>query len=145
MFVRRRARRSSPSGERTILNASSAAAVSAGVDAVVKMNDRARFTSRSVNRAGPAAKPPSAPSVFDSVPTRDEMLGVLDARSEHGVCLVEHEQRTVVRTDLQEVVDRRHVAVHREHRLRHDERTSRATVTEELVEVADVAVAVDGE
>ena len=67
----------------------------------------------------PATKPPSAPRVFDSVPTRrwsiPASVGVVELGAEHRVRLVEHEQRAVVRAHLGELVDRGDVAVHREH------------------------------
>src|SRR5262249_60136072 len=69
-LVRRRAVRSRPSGDRITSTPASAAAVSAGEGAVVKMYERARFTTSSVYRAGPATKPPSAPTVLDRGPIR---------------------------------------------------------------------------
>ena len=60
--------------------------------------------------------------------------------------LVEHEQRAVARAHLGELVDRRDVAVHREHRLGDDDaRARRVDAREELVDVRGVAVAVDRE
>ena len=47
----------------------SAAAAIAGGSAVSKMNERAVLVSKSMTSAGPATKPPAAPSAFDSVPT----------------------------------------------------------------------------
>ena len=64
-----------PSSERTMLSAASAAAVSGGVSAVVKMNDLARLTSRSTSDRDPATHPPSDPRVFDSVPMRTTTSG----------------------------------------------------------------------
>ena len=51
--ARRRATSASPSADRTTRSAASAAAASAGVDAVVKMNGRARLTQQVDDRAGP--------------------------------------------------------------------------------------------
>ena len=80
--ARAAARRSAaPSGDRTTRSAASAAAASAGVGAVVKMYGRARFSTSSIERAGPATKPPSAPSVFDSVPTRSTSASVGERRA----------------------------------------------------------------
>ena len=63
---------------------------------------------------------------------------------EHGVGLVEHEQRAVAPAHLGQRVDRRLVAVHREHRVGDDER--RAVVAgEQLVDVGRVGVAGDGD
>ena len=59
----------SPSADVTMPTAAVAAAMSAGVDAVVKMNGRAALMHRSMTARGPATNPPSDPRVFDSVPT----------------------------------------------------------------------------
>ena len=84
-------------------------------EAVVKMKGRARLTSRSTNggagheaaeraeRLGQRADP-------DRLDAVERGIG-----AEHGVGLVEHEQGAVPGADGDQVVDGRHVAVHREH------------------------------
>ena len=57
-------------GERLAVPLVAAAFRSAGLDAVVKMNERERFTNRSTNARGPATKPPSDPRALERVPTR---------------------------------------------------------------------------
>ena len=74
-------RRGGPSGPRLRpsagrRSAARAAAASAGVGAVVKMYERARLTIRSMTSRDAATKPPSEPSVFDSVPTRTTVPSV---------------------------------------------------------------------
>ena len=94
--------------------------MSAGLDAVVKMYERARFTSRSVKRVGPATNPPSAPEGLRECADAQCVDAVeVDVGTEHGVSLVEHQQRAVVRAHRRELVDRRDVAVHGEHGLAH--------------------------
>ena len=102
-----------------------------------------------MNRAGPATNPPSAPRVFDNVPTR-RCVGAREDRlvergAEHRVRLVEHEQGAVMRAHLGELVDRRDVAVHREDGLGHDDGARGGAGAQQLVDVGGVAVAVDGE
>ena len=100
-----------------------------------------------MSAAGPATNPPSEPSVFDSVPTRStravDLVEVRGVGAEHGVGLVEHQQRAVAGAQLAELVDRGEVAVHREHRVGHDHAAGRrGDRRQELVEVVEVAVAV---
>ena len=75
-----------------------------GVEAVVKMKERARLTSRSTRAPGPATKPPSEPSVLDRVPTRRTSAPTSGGQvgAEHGVGLVEHQQGAVVGADRAE-------------------------------------------
>ena len=90
-------RDASPSVLVSTPSAASAAAVSAGVDAVVKMYERARLTSkrrerrrrrRRTRRASPASSTACRPAPRRRRRRRRSRLG-----SEHGVGLVEHEQR----------------------------------------------------
>src|SRR5439155_1300353 len=77
---------SMPSVERMTPTAVRAAAVSAGESAVVKMYERARFTISSVRWAGPATKPPRAPTVFDSVPMRSASRPVRSGSGPRTAC-----------------------------------------------------------
>ena len=110
----------SPSGARTMRNAASAAAVSAGVGAVVKMYgrdevlDQFDIARRPGNEAAEGAerlRQGADPQDIDSV-------GYVDGRTEHRVGLVEDEQRALTRAQFAERVDRRDVAVHRDTRCR---------------------------
>ena len=146
--ARRRATRPAPSALVSTPRAASAAAVSAGVDAVVKMYERARLTISAASGADAATNPPSEPSVFESVPTLHDVdvvgkLGRHD-RPEHGVGLVEHEQRSVAgAASAAEAVEVGEVAVHREDGVGDDERAPAAAPREQPVEVVEVGVAVD--
>ena len=86
-----------------------------GAPAVVKMNDRAVLRTGRSRRRSPATKPPTAPSVLDSVPTTTAPRR--RRRAEHRVGLVDDQQRVVVGAQLGQLVERRQVAVHREHRV----------------------------
>ena len=105
-----------------------AAAVSAGVGAVVKMNGRAALTTRSMSaaRSGDEAaeRRRASSTACRRAATVDLGVGVGIARAEHGVGLVEHEQRAVSGARRHELVERRDVAVHREHGVGHDDRAA---------------------
>ena len=85
-LARRRVMSSLPSVEPMTPTAARAAAVSAGERAVVKMYERARFTISSVRWAGPATKPPRAPTVFDSVPMRSASRPVRSGSGPRTAC-----------------------------------------------------------
>ena len=118
--------------------------LSAGVGAVVKMYGRARFSTSSIDRVEPATKPPSAPSVFDSVPIRRTSTSSGTSSSGPSTACASSTtssapSRAQRSTSAGEVGD---VAVHREHRVGDHERTPRAPVAQERREVVEIAVAI---
>ena len=122
--------------------------------AVVKMYGRARLTSSSMAAAAAGDEPAERaerlrqradPHDVDAV---EQPVGVeRRVGAEHGVGLVEHEQRPVAAAAVDELVHRRDVAVHREHGVGDDDGApagrARSASVQRPVEVVDVAVAVD--
>ena len=101
----------SPSAERTTRRAARAAAASAGVEAVVKMNGRARLTSRSTQRrrARRRSRRASRASWTACRPaaTSRRRAPSGEVGAEHGVGLVEHQQRAVAAHTSARAVDGR--------------------------------------
>ena len=63
------------------------------------------------------------------------VVAQLEGRGEDAVCLVEHEQRAVVRAHVDELVDRRDVTVHGEDGLGDDDRPRPGVGAQQLVDV----------
>ena len=148
-LARSRARSSSPSGERSTRERGERGGGVAGrrrgredvgagpVHEEVGERAAARRRTRRARRGSSTACRPAA---------RRRSRVVVDVGAEHRVRLVEHEQRAVVRAHLGELVDRRDVAVHREHGVGHDDgAAARRAAREQLVGVGGVAVRVDRE
>jgi hypothetical protein len=107
------------------------------VDAVVKMYDRARLTTRSGDEPAEAAerlRERADPERIDAVE-----VGI---GAEHRVRVVEHEQRAVARAHLGQCLDRRDVAVHGEHGVADHDGPPSGSLGEEVAHVLGIGVAV---
>ena len=132
---------------RTTASAASAAAASAGVGAVVKMYERARFTTSSVSARRPgdeAAERARASSTACRRAAR--RVGPGSSRSGPSTAWASSSTSSAPwsRAQLGERVDVGDVAVHREHGVADDERAAAVgPVAQQRVERAEVAVPVD--
>ncbi len=144
-FARRRATSAAPSAERRTRRAASAAARVGGrgcggedvrpSEVLDQLDVAPGPGDESAQRTEELGARPDAQHV--GVGVRRSTVG-----TEHGVRLVEHEQRVLLRTDLDERGEVGDVAVHREDGVAHDERAPAAAVAEQVAQVFEVAVAV---